>query len=271
MHDIGVIVVLYNVRPQSYIKNLISYVNKNNVSYVCIVDNSDTCKDQSCKAFVGFDKVEYLRLGENRGIAYAINFGVKKCRVNNCLWVLTLDQDSYFSDNFYRTPDALARVIYFPYYDFGNGHLVEAKVQSGALIPLHLFDEIGFFREDYFIDYVDYDFFERCILNHVKMLTCESVVLYHEPGQKKQGDILVFSYSYTSISAIRYYYVFRNGIDYSLRYKKVGVLYSLLKNILKILLQEPKKKKRLYYCFLGIIDRIRNNWGNYSCIHNDRL
>ncbi len=47
---------------------------------------------------IGMSGVEYISLGKNRGIATAMNIGYRRAAELGASWVLTMDQDSSFSD-----------------------------------------------------------------------------------------------------------------------------------------------------------------------------
>ena len=98
------IVVAYNIESEKLLKNIYSYYDF--VEKIVIVDNSN--KSNNLKDYEN-EKIVYIGLGENLGIARALNEGIKYAIINNFKYALTMDQDSSFNNNLIRVlfPDPL--------------------------------------------------------------------------------------------------------------------------------------------------------------------
>ena len=89
------VVALYNP-DESIIKNINSYIN--DIDKIYIIDNSETKNHELINKIVTIsDKCIYIDNNGNQGIANALNVGAKLAIENGCDWLLTMDQDSSFT------------------------------------------------------------------------------------------------------------------------------------------------------------------------------
>ena len=91
------VVVLYNPN-KNIIDNIKTYINEVETLYV--IDNSSE-KDNSLINEIKqlSQKCLYIDNFSNKGIAYALNMGVKLAIKESSDWLLTMDQDSKFEKN----------------------------------------------------------------------------------------------------------------------------------------------------------------------------
>ena len=89
------IVVLYNFNKK-VVENIRTYTKYCEIVYA--IDNSDK-KNNLLEELNKIENLEYISLGENKGIAKALNVGIEKAKENGYKWALTMDQDSYFTEN----------------------------------------------------------------------------------------------------------------------------------------------------------------------------
>ncbi|MHB1229421.1 MAG: glycosyltransferase family 2 protein [Halothiobacillus sp.] len=171
------------------------------VSRIVIVDNTpkndDRLAQQLIRTQFALDQFAIVRLGDNLGIATALNVGIEIARSEGAEFVVLSDQDSLPAADMvpnllaaYRTLTAdgirvgavgptfadLHTELTYPFQahisgKFFYGHMrpvpeapqIEAitLITSGTLIPLTVFDEVGTMREDFFIDHVDIEWCHR--------------------------------------------------------------------------------------------------------------
>ena len=171
------------------------------VSHIVIVDNTpkndDRLSEQIIGARLSLDRVFIARLGDNLGIATALNIGIEIARGEGAYFVVLSDQDSLPSKDMVPnllaayhalTADGIAVGVVGPTFTdvhtrlvypfqaqipgkFFYGHAcaesetpqVEAitLITSGSLIPLPVLDDVGTMREDFFIDHVDVEWCHR--------------------------------------------------------------------------------------------------------------
>jgi GT2 family glycosyltransferase len=59
-------------------------------------------------------------------------------------------------------------------------------ITSGNLLKVSAFERIGGFREDLFIDSVDFDFCLRLKKSGYRIMRCNQAILYHSLGERKE-------------------------------------------------------------------------------------
>ena len=140
----------------------------------------------------------------NLGIAAALNTGITRARalVPAVETYLTLDQDSLISPNYVNAATSELRIAEssggrvgaicaeqfndwqpsFTVAPDGSRHVL-AVAQSGMLIPDHVLQEFGPFREDLFIDCVDTEFVLRLAREGVPVIAGRGCRMEHEVGE----------------------------------------------------------------------------------------
>jgi rhamnosyltransferase len=236
----------------------------------------------------------------NLGVATALNQGFRWAIEQGYDCLLALDQDSnpetgmipvmleVFSK--YSLDDQLAvvaPVIYDPTVSFQSRFLrpkgkflfervscqrkvlknITYAITSGSLFDLAAYQEIGPFRDDFFIDYVDTEYCLRARkLGYRIIVACEAH-LNHRQGERERRKLLGHDLYPTFHSPLRWYYISRNRIPmlhrYALRfphwffYDSVATVYIMM----KMLLFETQKLAKLHACWLGIRDGLQGRMG----------
>lgn len=267
MNDVLGIVVLYN--PSLVVVDNIKSYSKYCKEIVAI-DNSDAVDKKTINKIKEISNLKYISLNGNYGIAKALNIGCEYGINNKYKWVLTMDQDSYFSDNIIDTmfkdiKNNSKTAIISPNYFFDrkrnkvyNGYKNKNyTMQSGNLLNLDIYKKVGTFKENFFIDGVDYEYCLRLNKKGYEILECGEAVLYHSPAITKK--ILFFKYGYCN--PIRIYYQTRNLLWISRKYNSIEMKLILLYKWLKILLFFDNKKEYFKMYKKGIKDCNDNNFG----------
>jgi len=273
------IVVLYNPGKENinYIKTYLPWLD-----YLLIFDNSSNDNRILCSELLSSNNTFYVWEQENKGVAYALNYGLNFATQNNSNWLLTMDQDSYFNSyDFQRMLDNLNSInaehtaIISPIHHRNyltrpqkrHKHVV---MTSGNLVNVNLANKIGKFEEKLFIDSVDTEFCLKLQSHGYKIERINSIILNHTLGSKKNIDCLLFKVSTTNHSSIRRYYMTRNRFYVWKKYNKQFPTYVRLEKILtlkefiKMLFFEKNKWAKLKMSFKGYIDFRKNKWGAYS-------
>jgi rhamnosyltransferase len=233
---------------------------------------------------VGF---ELLENDENLGIATALNQGVRRVRELGCTFVFLFDQDSTITPDYANTmiacfagsPVAASLAILVPRYidrrfgsvlqppSDGSGHL-EAATTSGSLMPLEVFETAGFFADELFIDGVDYEYSLRVRRLGFTIDECKGAVLLHSPGTPSHHKGLGGKqFQAANYSPIRRYYQERNKIWVAKRYWRTYPAFcgkqflTSAKDLLKILLVEQDKARKVQFFIRGIRDGVRGRTG----------
>jgi rhamnosyltransferase len=202
---------------------------------VIVVDDGSVHQMATLDALGVDPRVEVLRLGENRGIAAALNRGFERARERGFEWVVTLDQDARVYDDLLTTllgvyadcpfRDALA-VIGANFDESSTGTTGTAGIRattapwvevgevitSGSLQSVQAFTRIGPFRDDFFMYFVDNEYCRRAGRSGYRVVIATKPVMLHQTGRAKRwrlpfGEVVVYNYA-----PWRHYYIVRNGI-----------------------------------------------------------
>lgn len=243
MIKIGAEIVTFNPDISKLEANVKNVVNQ--VDQVVLVDNgSDNLQD--VKNLANDFNVEIVSLNQNKGIATALNSGMKHFRENGFTWVVTLDQDSLLPENaiinFKNTRQFNDRdtAILAAQYDDKNWDTtvrnqklydvdampIEKKIviTSGNMVKIDAWRKVGGFDEWLFIDQVDFEFNARLHLTGYKIWQVNSVVMSHEIGSAVKNGWLARMLLFKKNSALmqhspfRVYYMQRNSLVYDKRY-----------------------------------------------------
>ena len=190
--------------------------------------------------------VRLIQWGENRGIAEALNEGIRLAQCESFDFVLLSDQDSLPSSDMVRglcevfekasagglrvacvSPQYFDRTTRqaFPFqvqkpgrFFYSNAGTEAADpwleafttITSGSLIPLRALEDIGGMRSEYFIDNVDIEWCLRARHRGYVILGTSKVRLHHQLGQSPFRVWVLGWRLYGTYSPVRFYYKYRN-------------------------------------------------------------
>ena len=188
-----------------------------------------------------------IRSEENRGIAAALNTGVRAAMEAGAEYVLTLDQDTsvppgYVADclGTFAAAAAAGAHVAMAAPHLINGRpllpprpgpdgllLVPEAIQSGLLVSTSAIDRIGLFDERLFIDCVDTEYCLRTEERGFGIAVAEDTRLEHALGERaplrpfgiplrRHGRIPTYRYH----GPYRRYFITRNNIDLWFRYAR---------------------------------------------------
>jgi rhamnosyltransferase len=284
-HTAAVVVMYY---PEiTFLKNIATY--RNQVERLFIIDNSEAPDEDLYKPFRSDPKIVIIADKINHGIAKALNIAAKKAIQDGYEWLLTMDQDSSFNQvvlsdyllaaNAYPAKENVA-IFGLPYDKsfLSSGPPddlyieVSSLITSGSLLNLQIFKKLGGFNEKLFIDEVDHDYCYRAILTGFKVIAVKAGLMQHSLGRslevtnkrKQVPDIK------TLHSPVRIYYIVRNGLYVSGKYKnefpkestkRRKIIYVTVKNNL---LYGNQKLAVAKYALLGLWHHVRKRYGKYE-------
>lgn len=267
------VVVLYNPAI-NVIKNIQTYISEIRTLYV--VDNSTRKNITLIDCLSNFSNVQYIDAKGNQGIAQGLNVGAELAVENQANWLLTMDQDSFFSEGGAAELLAqLSRIKNEKYLGILSARqnvesLVisksdgddlipqESVMTSGNLLNLTVYKTVGPFLNDYFIDCVDHEYCLRLKKHGYRVLMCMSISLSHALGDMKSRKVFGRTIYFTNHSPVRRYYMTRNRLDMCFRYFFVSPYFTsheLLKmceEYAKIILFEDDKAKKTWATLKGI-------------------
>jgi rhamnosyltransferase len=251
------------------------------VSELVIVDNGSSV--QIIERLIALGERLHCRViqnGENLGIAIALNNGVRWAASQGFFFVFLMDQDSLVQDAcvtrlinaYHRDAEAGSTGITIPRYidrlsrevmpvSKTAGYGILTARTSGSLIPVAVFEDCGWFREDLFIDGVDFEYCLRIRLRGYRIRQCDTATLVHSLGNRK-SHVMGTRYLFTSThhNARRRYYITRNRLILIRCYWNTFPRYCLklllytAKDSVKILLVERDKASKAASSVRGVWD-----------------
>ena len=288
LENIACIIVSYNIGSDIYkCYNSI----KKQVGQVVIVDNGSNKETiRALKNIESDSDTSIIYLKKNEGIAVALNYGVKAAIDLKYEWVLTMDNDSkaassmienmmncYDSFPNYKKEEIVS--IAPTYVQEGSKVINNLKMEysyenlvitSGNLVKTDVFRKIGFFKENYFIDYVDNEFCLRILAEHKKIIQVNNAILEHNLGSVKTKKIFLKTIESTNHSPIRRYYLVRNSLDVLNTYKYLNIKHInntkriLMRFILEILSVEDDRWNKIKHMYWGYKDYKLGKFGEFK-------
>jgi rhamnosyltransferase len=224
--------------------------------------------------------------GENLGVAEALNRGVRWATNQGYPWVVLFDQDSGLTKDFIEQmftaweahPDRERVASIHPAYVNPESG-IEAVVPhasdggpvfpmtSGSLMPAWIFDKVGWFASEYFIDLVDWEYCFRVRAAGYLVVESKYAKLLHTVGDPMWTTILGHAFHSSHHNAVRRYYISRNSLVFSRKYLRsfpVWVLssaYAQLKKTVTCLLIEENRARKFRSVLLGTWDALIGRMG----------
>jgi rhamnosyltransferase len=233
-------------------------------------------------------KIELLINKENTGQAASLNIGLKKAKELGFFWGLLLDDDSLVFDDlvsrllkYYKrikdTTGSRIGVIGMLGVPFGsivdeNYKTIDSNwmrkrgiMTSGSFLCIDTFFQIGLFREDFIIDFVDYDFCLRAKQKGFWIYQIQEPGLWHRLGQNTQRE----HFYDNKYSMIRIYYSYRNGMvlikEYILKdvLLTIAIIISQIEQFFKLLFLSKDKQRVFKIIIRAQSDGWFNRLGKY--------
>lgn len=243
------------------------------VDMICLVDNGSFNIDEV--STLANEKINIIKNDNNLGIAKALNQLFNYALNNKASYLLTLDQDSIFSEmalnELLKYTNIENTAILCPIInDLNKNNKIKRNndykevnrcITSGTLMNLKLCQKIGYFDEKMFIDYVDFDYCKRVKNKKMRIIQVNNSIIDHEIGKRSKRRFLFFQVYPTNHSPIRIYYYSRNIKYYCKKFKsemtikeKVKEYIYLMWKLLSVILYEKSKCQKISYFFKGIKD-----------------
>ena len=265
--NLAAVVVFYNPSDAN-IQNIKKY--EQSVDQLFIVDNSD----DDITRYQDTKKIKYIKLHENKGIAYALNKGAKEAIAQGFDWLLTLDQDSQITKEiienlkkYLETHDTKKIGLISPYHDIqteeeikGDEEEMIEVMTSGNIINLEAYQKIGGFKDWLFIDCVDTEYCMNLNIHGYKVLRLNKIKMKHQLGNLKIHTLFGKKYPCYNHGPIRRYYIVRNNLYINQMYHEKYPDYCehLLRvqkgQVKRILAFEKEKRKKLTMMYRGYKD-----------------
>lgn len=284
-------VVLYNPSIE-VLENIATYANK--VDKFIVIDNSDIQQREIIEDLkTTYPDLIYINNHANLGIATALNIACDSAIAQNSDWILTMDQDSKFINfqDYVHCLHSLDQQSDIALLAPKTGRFSPEEIgknaqdctfeeqfiviTSGNFLNLHLFNSIGRFDDNLFIDVVDYDYCAKVKLAGCKTLLFKNILLEHQLGVlHKRKNVLTGKIKYkTEHNPQRAYYIARNYLYLARKYHKslpqeFGIFKVInivfIHDITKILLYEDQKLQKITAKFLGAYHFMIGKYGKHT-------
>lgn len=228
-------VILYHPKEED-LDNLKSYLFK--IDRLYVYDNS--AKKTVSKFILENEKINYFWDGENYGLSIRLNQACQQAILDGFDYLLTMDQDSSFLEkNLDCYIDAIVNfkekektAVYGLEYDINDSTHetpdfieVDHLITSASILNLKLFNEIGKFDENLFIDGVDIDYCYAALSRGYKNIKFGKIEFNHSLGIRTERssifNLYIFKKNVSLHSSIRVYYMYRNMLYIKNKYKKM--------------------------------------------------
>lgn len=271
------VVVWYNPSDNEK-QNIFSYLD--DIEKLYIIDNSEKTSNDS------FDnnKIIYIGLGENVGIAKALNIACEKVCSEGYDYILTMDQDSCFKHGeLKKLIDISSKQDLTNVGIISPWHNTKLKVEkpeedisypldvmtSGNILNLEIYKKIGGFKDFLFIDGVDIEYCLNLKRNNYKVMQINSISLEHNLGDIFYRKFLWKEFMCDNHNYLRIYYMCRNYRYIRKEYSDIApefcnILVKIKGLIFKIIFYEKDKFRKLRSINYGIRDFKKNKYGKYS-------
>lgn len=292
MNSVAAVIITYNV--ENDFKERINRL-KGKVDEIIVVDNGS--KAETINMLNELEKeVTVIYLEDNKGIASALNKGIKYSIEKGYNWILTLDHDSIITDNMIKNmltcyeglnnelkeKVAMLVPVHVEEKEYQNGSNINeekasnsyievlTEITSGALTKAEIYKNVGMYDEKLFIDLVDHDYCLSLNKKGFKIIQVNNATLIHNLGESVRKSILGLKMIPTNHSPLRRYYMSRNRHYIWEKYKEDFPSWVLtdkrrfITENLKIVLFEDNKIEKFKYIKRGIKDYRNNIFGKFN-------
>ena len=252
------------------------------VAAVIVVDNGSRPAEIAEVDVLERDKgFEVVRNGRNEGLAKALNQGLARARERGASYALLLDQDSTPLPGLVHEVGRIiescshVRVALVGTAPVGRPRMnrvdrhdagwldVPIVITSGTILAVSAWTQLGGFREDFFVDYVDIEFSLRARANGYRVLQSLRPGIEHRIGRLQTHRVLWRTVATTHHDAARRKGITANRMVVWRTYLRTEPMYVLrdlsafTKEALKIVLLEGDRRAKLRSIRVGFRDGMR--------------
>jgi rhamnosyltransferase len=266
-----VVYVTYN--PDTRLRKSINIV-KNIFDNIVIIDNNSSV---DINLLIN-NNIQLIKNNDNLGIAKALNIGAEYAIRKGALWLLMFDQDTIPRDDIlliynsvysnYPAKEKIGQIgISYCQSRSARKHYynVTSLITSGSLLSLNVYKKIGEFRNDFFIDSVDFEYSLRVRKYGFVNLQSSEVAINHRIGNVKEKKCFFLTIKSTNHTPQRRYYMARNHVIISKKYFFSFPFWVLKKNfffimsLVQIILIEDQRQIKMKRILAGLKDGIYIN------------
>jgi rhamnosyltransferase len=263
------------------------------VNQTVIVDNGSPSPCISRLMKIAEKLAAHLILhASNEGLARGLNAGAEWAASQGYQWILTLDQDTTVAPDMIQTLADVSRTSPFPerlavigsnYRDKTNGRVLRedvigssnfrgqemiAVLTSGSLVSVESFRALHGFRDEFFIDCVDFEYCLRARAHGFHVAMTFKPVMEHGIGYLTEHHLLWKKVGTSNHSPVRQYFMTRNTLILAREYVAkeprwiLGYLWAWLKSVVVLCLFEAERLQKIRNIIRGCFDGVlgRTHW-----------
>lgn len=291
MHSPPICAVIVLYFPDTCFKKRLRHILRQ-VDAAVIVDNSGNNESHILLQSFSERRIHLLCNHSNLGIAAALNQGVQWAEQHGYKWALLFDQDtepmegmcSVLLDVYQRCCKNGGKALVGSNYINGLGNVqvncngmptawIQQKtiITSGTLLSLDVYALIGPFRDDFFIDAVDFDYCLKARAKGIRVVLSSDPLMRHTIGIQTRHALPWKKTAVSNHNAMRRYYMARNNLVLIREYwfkEPTWVLKRvrfLIKTMGLILCFEENKMSKLsafatglWHAFIGKMGNVRS-------------
>ncbi len=259
------------------------------VNEVVIVDDGAFLNDRESirRWFDGLNGVTVHEHESNKGLGVSLNMGVEIARRLGATWVVTLDDDSTVLPNMVNTLLRNWRLLkneqrigmlgmrwaedgedrYVTSFAGENSQGKKSIITSGSLTTIEVLNTIGPFRDDLFIDWLDYEYCARVRAKGYTVRQIQKVGFCHSLGIRRISKVGPWRIAFNSHSPLRTYYYFRNGLVVASEWCRhdgalsITICGALLREFLLVATFGDRRAARMKAAALGVRDAMSGRLG----------
>jgi rhamnosyltransferase len=230
-----------------------------------------------------------IEVGANLGIATGFNLGLDWALQHGFEFAVLLDQDSFMVPGFRSAIlehyDAAPErekpaIVSSVHVDRTYGTEIKARpgpggnpitISSGSLVPLAIYLKHGALMDSFFLDLVDTEYCLRLVKVGRRIDICDRACLIHSIGNPRRVRLFGWTlFTLTNHGPNNRYYSVRNRIWIIRRYFNTFPGFSLVMaksigyDVIKIIVGERQKGKKLSRMLRGVVDGLRGRGGPYT-------
>ncbi|MGC9124419.1 MAG: glycosyltransferase, partial [Thermoplasmata archaeon] len=228
--NVGAIIVTYNPEINRF-KNVIDSI-ANQIDKIIIVDNNSKNREKIKEILEVYKNTEIIENDKNYGIGKGLNIGVEKLK-NSMDWILTLDQDTVvlvkikelLQSNQLGDVGILALNPSEEKSKYNNEKFVNGDwpIISGSIVNSKVYENGIRYREEFFLDQIDFDFDYNVKVHGFKIITTTYKSTEHELG-KNVNAFLIKNVKYEN--DWRIYLISRNSFKLLME-RKINLLFFI--------------------------------------------
>ncbi|WP_193186360.1 glycosyltransferase family 2 protein [Nisaea sediminum] len=303
MQQTSVVAVVVSYRPDERLYRALDALAPQ-VGRIVVVDNgSDTevIGRLEAVAEASGGKTTLIRNDENMGLAAAQNQGIRCALEDGADWVLLMDDDSIpeagmvasmlsahsahpagervglvapllgDAEGTLKARAYVSRHAFdFRPVRFGSGDVLDDvafAMASGSLVRAEVFRDVGLMREDFFVDYIDFEFAFRMRRADWKLIAVGDARLQHRLGEYEQKTLFGRKFCFNSHSSFRRYHIYRNRLRvwrahglrlpafFAFEFASIGI------DLAKLILLEDDKLEKLGAIGRGVMHALLGRGG----------